>query len=110
MNIRFRLDGFTDMMKPYIELYGILGMLHYKSFSISTNEDGSSTREYEIRCAKPTIRKMKRVKIVDTNGKEIDLEVWDAFFLDMGNGHKFITGKVHEQPKNLLLDQSDHSK
>lgn len=110
MNIRFRLDGFTDEMQPLIEFYGNLGTLYYKNFRLYTNEDGTSTREYVISSANPTIKKMTTVQIVDENGKDINLEVFNPIYVDMGNGHKFIAGKVLEQPVQYLLLDSPESK
>jgi hypothetical protein len=52
--------------------------------------------ENKVRCAKPTIRKKNTVNILSTEGKEINLDIFDLKYLDMQNGNKFIRGKVQE--------------
>jgi hypothetical protein len=49
------------------------------------------------RCAKPTIRKKNTVNIEGANGAIIQFDIFDYHFLNMQNGHVFITGKACEK-------------
>jgi len=58
----------------------------------------------------PIIKKRKTVQIVGENGAEVNLEMLDLVYMDMHNGHKFITGKVHEKRTvRIQYDASEDS-
>lgn len=42
-------------------------------------------------------RVQKDIRLHLENGEKIDIPLWDAKILDMGNGHIFLIGKVLDQ-------------
>jgi hypothetical protein len=41
----------------------------------------------------------KEIHLHLQNGEKIDIPLWDAKMVDMGNGHLFVFGKVFDQSK-----------
>jgi hypothetical protein len=41
----------------------------------------------------------KEIRLHLQNGEKIDIYLWDAKMVDMGNGHLFLFGKVFDQSK-----------
>jgi len=103
INTDFKLDGSISEMDFYGTFFRLLRFAHNKNLKSSSNINGGSNSGKKIRCAKPTIRRKNTVEILSKNGKKISLDILDLTYLDMQNGHKFITGKVSEKNQKVAL-------
>lgn len=97
INTGFKLDNSIGEMDFYGTSFRLLGLVHSKNLNNSPNINSGSSSDKKIRCAKPTIRKKNTVKIVGKNGEKVSFDILDPNYLDMQNGHKFITGVVCEK-------------
>lgn len=97
IDMGFRLDGNIGGIDYHVTYFRLLGLIHFKNLSVPTNINNDSGNGKKICCAKPTIRKKNTVNIEGVNGEKVSFDILDPNYLDMQNGHKFITGVVYEK-------------
>jgi hypothetical protein len=95
--MEFKLDEYMNEVNFYGTFFRLLGFTHNKFLSNPENINRKSCVVKKNRCAKPTIRKKDTVNIVGENGEKVSFDILDPNYLDMQNGHKFITGVVYEK-------------